>query len=397
MIRTKVLVTRYGGAGDMIAMEPVLEALYYRHRPAEIHLRTHPHYADLHMHHPLIEKIVPGILTANQESAPGMPSDEKKPQGYDFFYNTTGCVEMNRGIHAIDSFALAMNAPPIRRTPVLYLDPSIPVEPLDIVIHTPKRVSVTGNLAPRNADFRNYDIPTLVEAYFRKEGVEFNSITAIGEGMEKENSLQDFARTIAGATLFIGPDSAGAHIAAALSVPHVVAYTSEFPSLIRSYPNTIAVHDGDVELLLRTAAVTYRNLTEPKEVSQDSITRHLGKRFMFGKVNGPHPGDLPGSASRKPDCMMMYDLTKEKWRDRLREWIDQLNEGGRIFLYEKHKKYGGLDAVLLVKFMIENLGLEVLEYTATADSWGGYYVVAAKNRQNKVMVSVKKPVAFAGG
>ena len=389
MIRTKVLVTRYGGAGDMIAMEPALEALYYRHRPAEIYLRTHPHYADLHPFHPLLEQIVPGILTANQESAPGMPSDEKKPQGYDFFYNTTGCVEMNRGIHAIDSFALAMSAPTIRRTPVLYLDPNNPVEPLDIVIHTPKRISVTGNLTPRNADFRNHDIPILVEAYFRKEGIEFKSITAIGESMEKENSLQNFARTIAGAKLFIGPDSAGAHIAAALSVPHVVAYTPEFPSSIRSYPNTIAVHDGDVELLLRTAASTYRDLTDPKEVSKDSITQHLGKRFMFGKVNGPHPGDLPGPASGKPDCMMLYDLTvEEKWRDRLRDWVDRLNEGGHIFLYEKHKKYGGFDAVLLVKFMIESLGLEVLEYTATADPWGGYYIAAAKNRQSRIMVGM---------
>jgi hypothetical protein len=281
-----------------------------------------------------------------------------------------------------------MSAPPIRRTPVLYLDPNIPVEPLDIVIHTPKRINVTGSASPRNVDFREHDIPTLVEAYFRKEGVEFNSITAIGQGMEVKDGLQSFARTIAGAKLFIGPDSAGAHIAAALSVPHVAAYTPTFPSAIRSYPNTIAVHDGDVELLLRTAAATYRNLTEPKEVSQDAITRHLGKRFMFGTVNGPHPGDLPGPSSRKPDSLMLYDVTaEEKWRDRLRDWTDRLNEGGRIFLYEKHKKYGGFDAVLLVKFMIESLGLEILEYTATADPWGGYYVAATKNRQNLVMVN----------
>jgi hypothetical protein len=372
----------------MIAMEPALEALYYRHRPAEIYLRTHPHYADLHPFHPLLEKIVPGILTASQESAPGLPSDEKKPQGYDFFYNTTGCVEMNRGIHAIDSFALAMSAPVIRRTPILYLDPSIPVEPLDIVVHTPKRISVTGNQTPRNADFRNYDIPMLLETYLRKEGIEFNSITSIGQGMEVSNGLQSFARTIAGAKLFVGPDSAGAHIAAALSVPHVIAYTPEFPSTIRAYPNTIAVHDDDVELLLRTAAFTYKNLTEPKEVSLDAITRHLGKRFMFGKVNGPHPADLPGPSSGKPDCIMLYDLTvEEKWRDRLRDWVDRINEGGRIFLYEKHKKYGGFDAVLLAKFMIESLGLEVLEYTATADVWGGYYIAAAKHRKLKGMVS----------
>ena len=381
MIRTKVLVTRYGGAGDMIMMEPVLEALYYRHRPAEIYLRTHPHYADLHPFHPLIEEVVPGILTANENSAPGLPSDEKKPRGYDFFYNTTGCVEMNRGVHGIDSFAFAMSAPPLRRTPVLYLDPKIPVEPQDIVIHTPK----TGRDSPRNADFRNYDVPAMLEAYLRKEGVEFKSITVIGQGEEKANGLQDFARTIAGAKLFVGPDSAGAHIAAALSVPHVVAYTPNFPRLTRAYPNTISVHDGDIELLLKTVAHTYRNLSEPQVGHIEQLTEILGRRFMHGKVNGPERCDLPASSDRA-DGLLLFDVTgEEKWRDNVREWADRLNDGGTLFLYEKHKKYGGFDAVLLVKFLIESVGLEVLEYSATADLYGGYYVAARKHRQRPVM------------
>ena len=99
---------------------------------------------------------------------------------------------------------------------------------------------------------------------------------------------------------------------------------------------------------------------------------------MFGKQGG----------SGKSDGLMLYDRTSdEKWRDILRGWVDRLNEGGRIFLYEKHKKYGGFDAVLLVKFMIESLGLEILEYTATADPYGCYYVAAAKNRQNSVMAN----------
>jgi hypothetical protein len=218
-----------------------------------------------------------------------------------------------------------------------------------------------------------------VEAYLRKEGIEFDSITAIGQGMEMNDGLQDFARTIAGAKLFIGPDSAGAHIAAALSVPHVVAYTPDFPSTIRSYPNTIAVHDGDVELLLRTAAATYKHLAVRK-IPLEQLADRYGSRFTFGKIN---------SSSGKSDSLMLYDVTaQEKWRDALREWVDRLNEGGRIFLYEKHKKYGGFDAVLLVRFMIESLGLEILEYTATADTWGNYYVAAAKHRQRRVMVGM---------
>jgi hypothetical protein len=368
----------------MIMMEPVLEALYYRHRPAEIYLRTHPHYADLHPFHPLIEEVVPGILTASENSAPGLPSDEKKPQGYDFFYNTTGCVEMNRGVHGIDSFAFAMSAPPLRRTPVLYLDPKIPVEPQDIVIHMPK----PGRASPRNADFRNYPVPAMIEAYLQKESVEFKSITVIGQGEEKAKGLQDFARTIAGAKLFVGPDSAGAHIAAALSVPHVVAYTPDFPRLTRAYPNTISVHDGDIKLLLKTVAHTYRNLLEPQVGLIEQLTEILGRRFMHGKVNGPERCDLPALSSDRADGLLLFDVTgEEKWRDNVREWADLLNDGGTLFLYEKHKKYGGFDAVLLVKFLIESVGLEVLEYSATADLYGGYYVAARKRNQRQVMVS----------
>ena len=175
---TKILVTRYGGAGDMIMMEPVLEALYYKYRPAEITLRTHPHYSDLHAFHPLLT-VLEGILTANH-SAPGIPSDEKKPHGYDLFYNSTGCVEMNRGVHGIDSFAFSMSAIPFRRTPVLYLDPNVPVTPRDIVIHTPKQ----SDKSPRNNDFRVYDIPDTVGKFLDKQGVKFDSITAIGQGEE---------------------------------------------------------------------------------------------------------------------------------------------------------------------------------------------------------------------
>ena len=266
MIRTKILVTRYGGAGDMIMMEPAIEALYYKHRPVEIHLRTHPHYVDLHKFHPLISRIVPGILTAGP-SAPGLSSDEKKPGGYDFCYNTTGAIEMNRGIHGIDSFAFAVGVPVLRRTPILYLDPSMSVEPLDIVIHTPKRSADS----PRNLDFRYNDIPKALEEYLRKENIEFNSITTIGSSPEVENGLQAFSRTIAGAKLFVGPDSAGAHIAAALSVPSVVAYTTSFPHRIRAYPNTISVHDNDLETLLKTVAVVYEKLKRQKLMPKPSI------------------------------------------------------------------------------------------------------------------------------
>jgi len=115
----------------------------------------------------------------------------------------------------------------------------------------------------------------------------------------------------------------------------------------------------------------------------------LGRRFMHGKVNGPERCDLPAPSSDRADGLLLFDVTgEEKWRDNVREWADRLNDGGTLFLYEKHKKYGGFDAVLLVKFLIESVGLEVLEYSTTEDLYGGYYVAARKHRQRQVMVRV---------
>jgi hypothetical protein len=368
MILTKILITRYGGAGDMLMMEPAIEALYYKYRPCEIHLRTHPHYVDLMPFHPLISKVIPGILTASESSAPGLPSDEKKPQGYDLFFNTTGCVEMNRGIHGIDSFAHSVGTPVLRRTPVLYLDPAVPVEPLDIVVHTPKR----SDRSPRNADFRTYDIPMLLDAYLRAEGVPFKSITAIGAGEEQENGLQSFARTIAGAKLFIGPDSAGAHIAAALSVPSVVAYTRDFPAAIRTYHNVTIADDGDTESLLKTAVTVYANppcRVPPPDMRQQAL-----------------PTDMTKMAAPK----FMGLLDREDWRGIVRKFHENLEIGGTMFLYEQHPRFSGkIDPLLLVKFLIEDVGFEIINYSATADSYGYFCVFARKHRRGQAMIRIE--------
>ena len=362
MILTKLLITRYGGCGDMIMMEPAIEALYYKYRPAEIHLRTHPHYADLHRYHPLIEEHISGILTAGP-SAPGLDSDLKKPEGYDYFFNTTGAVEMNRGIHGIDSFAFSTGAQLLRRTPVMYLKPGTKPVPLDIVVHTPKR---SGD-SPRNADFRNFDIPKLLSEYLRDNGIQFKEIIAIGSDPEKPEAIQNFAACIAGAKLFVGPDSAGAHIAAALSVPSVVAYTDDFPASIRSYPNCVAVRDNNVKNLLKTVAHVFSNTRKPDFYGGDQSPRLSYIASRLGLDTGD--GFL---------CTEEGITENEDWRDRLAHIHKHLPSEGRLVLYERHSKYDGFDAVLLVKFMIETLGFDILEYTATSDFYGRYYVIARK-------------------
>jgi hypothetical protein len=356
----------------MLMLEPVLEALYYKYRPAEVHLRTHPHYADLHKFHPLLEEIISGILTADA-SAPGIPSDEKKPRGFDRFYNTTGCVEMNRGIHGIDSFAFATSAIPIRRTPVLYLAPDLPVELRDIVIHTPKR----SKESPRNADFRNLDIPEIIAQHLQQQGIKYSRIEAIGEDEEFEGGLQEMASIIAGARLFVGPDSAGTHMAAALGIPHVASYTADFPAGIRMYPNTIATRDGDMPGFLRATAAAYTAPQAPQTVGPDRV-HLLSEKFAYGRILG-----LEEEISGGPWDLIRVSgiLEHNDWRQRLWDISERLAPGGTLFMYERHPLVGlpgTFDPLLLVKYLMLTVGLEVVDYTATPDHYGHFYVAAQK-------------------
>ena len=363
---TKILVTRYGGAGDMIMLEPVLEALFYKYAPAEVYLRTHPHYADLHKFHPLLQEVISGILVTGP-STPEYESDEKKPQGFDRFYNTTGCVEMNRGIHGIDSFALATSTIPFRRTPVLYLDPDAEIQPLDIVIHTPKR-SVHS---PRNHDFRHFDIPELVAKHLDKEGIKYKSITSFGSDEEQEGGLQRIANTIAGAKLFIGPDSAGFHMASALGVPHIAAFTPDFPAGIRAYPNTVSTSDTDIPDLMRKVSALYNAPEGPKTFGPDRVDL-LSERYAWGRTLELE-SEIGGGDY---DLIRVSGLLEHAdWRQRLWDYSERLSHGGTLFMYEKH---GSFDPLLLTKYLMLTAGLQVVEYTATPDAYGHFFVAAQK-------------------
>ena len=369
---TKILVTRYGGAGDMIMMEPVLEALFYKYAPAEVFLRTHPDYADLHAFHPLLQPIVKGILTADQKALPGYDSDEKKPQGYDRFYNTTGCVEMNRGIHGTDSFAFSTSAIPFRRTPVMYLDPAVEVQPSDIVIHTPKR----GPNSPRNHDFRHHHIPELVKNHLDKEGIKYDSITAIGENPEYEGGLQAMAQVIAGAKLFIGPDSAGFHMASALGVRHIAAFTSEFPAGIRSYSNTVSTRDTDLRDLLQKISALYSAPQGPKSFGPDRVDL-LSEKYAYGRTLEVE-SEIGGGGY---DLIRISGLLEhEDWRQRLWDYAERLSHRGTLFMYERH---GSFDPLLLTKYLMLTAGLEVVEYTATPDAYGHFFVAARRVKRSR--------------
>ncbi len=260
---SRIIVTRLGGAGDLLMTEPVLQALHDKYSNCSITYRTHRHYYDLLLFHPLIDNILctrTGCWNLN-------------PTGYDIDINLHGVIEdAPSGVHGVDAFAKAAGVELSRRTPVLHLtgtkrpvvteDDRYPVvshpdvkepEEVDIAVHLPH--------TPRNLSWRGGVI--LVDRlrdYFNTN-MEFPTIRIVGQStMEAgKSNLLKMAWDIKKSKMFVGPDSAGIHIAAALGIPTVASFTKEFPASIRSYPGVINIEDN-FEQICETSLAVYKKL-----------------------------------------------------------------------------------------------------------------------------------------
>ena len=74
----------------------------------------------------------------------------------------------------------------------------------------------------------------------------------------KSNMLK-MAKQIKASDLFVGPDSGGFHIAAALRVPTVVSLTPKFPVSMRGYPKVVAVEDNLAQVFSAALALYRKN------------------------------------------------------------------------------------------------------------------------------------------
>ncbi len=260
----KILFTRLGGVGDMIMSEPVLQAVHDKYAPCEITYRTHRHVYDLVLYHPLIDKI---LCTRTGCWAP-------TPDGYGVHVNLHGVIETApHGVHGTDAFARAAGVEISRRTPVLYLTgEQRPVETEDdrypVISHppveTPEMVDITLHVPhePRNALWapQNRIVHHLMD-YFSKNGEKPNVRVVGMDPVEPGKShILKMANEIKQSRMFIGPDSGGFHIAAALGIPTIACLTDKFPPSMRSYSKVVCVEDHRMEDVLSTALAMYRRI-----------------------------------------------------------------------------------------------------------------------------------------
>ena len=262
----KILLTRLGGAGDMLMTEPTLQALHDKYIPCHITYRTHRHVYDLMLYHPLIDEILctrTGCWT-------------RTPEGYNVHVNLHGAIEdAPFGTHGIDAFAKIAGVTAPYRTPRLYLtgEPRTVTTEDDrypVISHpeveTPDMVDITFHIPqePRNSAWTpgHLLIPRLLE--FFDDSKERPTIRVVGQDpMEPGRShMLKMAKEIQRSRLFVGPDSGGFHMAAALGIPTVASLTSKFPASMRGYPKVVTVGD-DIDEVFSVALAMYRTLNAP--------------------------------------------------------------------------------------------------------------------------------------
>ena len=394
---TYIMVTRTGGTGDILMLEPTIEALYYKYAPARIIFRTYERdYNWVLAKHPLVWKQIwddyPCNSYGHKESG-WINSDLKglfPTQQRILHINLGGVVESLNGMHGVDCFAAAANVRLLRRTPSFghfnFNDYH------DVV------VQLRDNSDGRGLTRDQLPMDLLESATFIEPGVVLKG--------------EDYLDTIVGADVFIGSDSSGLHMAYAAGVRHIVGlYDDRFPAQLRAYPGMqTARSPEELRWMVASALATPRY---PDYLNGGNAMEGIrGKAMQYCKGRGLDVGSstwpLEGAlALPTENDRHMFDLAPfdyifsshclehiDNWQDELKLWANSIKVGGMVFMYLPHprmEKWRALDGewsgpwhrwnpspMALVQWLHENTTLRVDEYTAYPDAYWSFHIIARR-------------------
>lgn len=205
-------------------MEPSIRAIWRRHHPCEITLRTfRDAYNDVLAGHPLIKNIVHDHMGYTMGY---------RPEGFDFHYNCQGIIEgyghlghQKDSVHGVFMFANNFNLvledwlPRLERRyrPVL-LDPAVGSHEQALVVQL-------HSAGPDRDLSKNKEVLQVLDG--------LNACPIGGTKLP----WNDYVRLIESSKVFVATDTGALHVAAAVRHPKVVAiYTTESYKNTRSYP-----------------------------------------------------------------------------------------------------------------------------------------------------------------
>lgn len=391
-----IMISRFGGGGDMLMLEPTIEALYYKYAPARIIVRTFKDYEWVLRDHPLVWRTVLDVFSCTRfgmlESGvfeTNLKGTLESPQRI-LHFNLSNAVENRTHLHGVDAFAAEANVTLLRRTPSMgHFD--FPYNH-NIVV----QLRNEGDIR----DLHEHQLPMdlLKDALFLPSKPELDP--------------EYMKNVIAGADVFIGPDSMGLHVAHAAGVRKIIGlYTDQFPHTIRTYPGIqVAYNEEELEWKIRNALAETKY---PEYLNEGNAISHIKAKALV-HCRGQYGLDVGASAWQFPGAVAIHNETERdlfdngpydfvfsshclehipNWQEELQLWANSVKPGGTVFIYVPHPRMEmwhpgswwvgenhvwSPEPISLVKYLNEHTCLQVEQYECHPDSYWSFHVIARR-------------------
>jgi len=376
-----VLVTSCPSLHNVVQLEPTLEAIYYEHFPCELTLRTWEGYIPFFENHPLIENVI-----TKDSKIDFIPEVE--------IIEISDLESWDAPVATVDKFAISAKVQLLRKTPKIFLNPFPPDR--NIVVQA--------------------DVPHLLDSWHFPNNIKsFKEIPIVRLEQPKNNDyLRLQLKVLASSALVVGPDSWMTQAAAALDARVVMGLDSPHKEPLRA-PINVTVSNKDKDSIFNTVQdVLYEkrypdflNCGNAAEFIKNKAKMYMKSNFIdVGCSNWPIPNGIPVDTHNReiiekaPDNYFSGVFSSHclehirDWKKELKLWHRVTRNGGYIFMYLPHPRaevwhaFTGSwvgdnhvwnpEPVTLVKFLKEELGMNIIEYTSRRDSLWSYYIIARK-------------------
>jgi hypothetical protein len=276
----------------------------------------------------------------------------------------------------------------------------------------PDRPDDTHTIVTTNTSHEIQHWPENLSEHLKSSGAEIVTL----EDPKSIDDTREALRTLASASMVIGPDGWATQAAAALNVRLVIGMTEEGERLRKPANSVVARPNGEdvcckaTEVWFEKRYPDFLNLGNMSEFIKHKAKEYMKSRFAdVGCGQWPLPNSVPIDSFYLKNRHVIEDSEDDQfggvfsshclehivdWDKELTLWHRIIRPGGVLFLYLPHPQCEPWNAmtgswvgpehvwdpepVTLVQFLREKLDFEILEYTSRPDPLWSFYVIARK-------------------
>ena len=311
----RILITRYGGVGDLLYIEPTIRALSEKYGTKDIVLRTYKDYTDVLRMHPCISGVV---LDCNRYELGYFNDNKPKNTGlwggvnpnFDIHVDFSGAIERfidDPSVHAIDAFAAKAGVSIVDRKPKIFFN-----------LEKKPKVHLLAQLASDGSDrnlARDKQLRELIESH--------PSSAFIGESIV---SNDEFMSRIASCDVFVGTESCGIIAAHAMGKKTIAIYKNATRIKNRSFDGMVCFAQselpGCIEKIEKEITNMEKDMQETSKAFEYRKNKDHFSKFLHGhgidigcgddKLSTPN-GTVDGWDVSNGDAMIMEGVPNEKY------------------------------------------------------------------------------------